>query len=216
MDEFISVFSIIDKLSPSWKDFKHMLQHNKDELSIVQLGIHFRIEKTLRIEERGKGKGKDNAGSSSVNMVEDDKNERNNKNSKENKRKFHDERYDSNKKPKMACLKCGKPDHFKNDCRVLKNNGASTFRSGQWKYVMYWMMKLLAGLTRVQLVMHVRIVIGAHSTDKQGAQLLIVIVLVLSRTWISDRIASLNGTTVKYVLEQDKAAFVRLIGVSVL
>nr|GEV86978.1 ABC transporter D family member 1 isoform X1 [Tanacetum cinerariifolium] len=31
-----------------------------------------------------------------------------------------------------------------------------------------------------------------------------------------DRIASLNGTTVKYVLEQDKAAFVRLIGVSVL
>lgn len=52
--------------------------------------------------------------------------------------------------------------------------------------------------------------------DKQGAQLLAVAVLVISRTWISDRIASLNGTTVKYVLEQDKAAFVRLIGVSVL
>lgn len=52
--------------------------------------------------------------------------------------------------------------------------------------------------------------------DKQGAQLLAVTMLVLSRTWISDRIASLNGTTVKYVLEQDKAAFVRLIGVSVL
>ncbi|KAL6502583.1 ATP-binding cassette sub- D member 1 [Orobanche hederae] len=52
--------------------------------------------------------------------------------------------------------------------------------------------------------------------DKQGAQLLAVATLVLSRTWISDRIASLNGTTVKYVLEQDKAAFIRLIGVSVL
>ncbi|KAK9078104.1 hypothetical protein SSX86_002161 [Deinandra increscens subsp. villosa] len=52
--------------------------------------------------------------------------------------------------------------------------------------------------------------------DKQGAQLLAVAVLVVSRTWISDRIASLNGTTVKYVLEQDKAAFIRLIGVSVL
>lgn len=52
--------------------------------------------------------------------------------------------------------------------------------------------------------------------DKQGAQLLAVAILVVSRTWISDRIASLNGTTVKYVLEQDKAAFVRLIGVSVL
>ncbi|KAJ0901891.1 putative ABC-type fatty-acyl-CoA transporter [Helianthus annuus] len=52
--------------------------------------------------------------------------------------------------------------------------------------------------------------------DKQGAQLLAVALLVVSRTWISDRIASLNGTTVKYVLEQDKAAFIRLIGVSVL
>ncbi|KAL3527746.1 hypothetical protein ACH5RR_012402 [Cinchona calisaya] len=52
--------------------------------------------------------------------------------------------------------------------------------------------------------------------DRQGVQLLAVAVLVISRTWISDRIASLNGTTVKYVLEQDKASFIRLIGVSVL
>ncbi|KAI5001649.1 hypothetical protein ZWY2020_026299 [Hordeum vulgare] len=52
--------------------------------------------------------------------------------------------------------------------------------------------------------------------DKQGAQLLAVALLVLSRTWISDRIASLNGTSVKYVLEQDKAAFIRLIGTSVM
>ncbi|XP_019185646.1 PREDICTED: ABC transporter D family member 1 [Ipomoea nil] len=52
--------------------------------------------------------------------------------------------------------------------------------------------------------------------DKQGVQLLSVALLVLSRTWISDRIASLNGTTVRYVLEQDKVAFIRLIGVSVL
>nr|KYP75795.1 ABC transporter D family member 1 [Cajanus cajan] len=48
--------------------------------------------------------------------------------------------------------------------------------------------------------------------DKQGAQLLAVAFLVVSRTWVSDRIASLNGTTVKFVLEQDKASFIRLIG----
>ncbi|KAG5529449.1 hypothetical protein RHGRI_029992 [Rhododendron griersonianum] len=52
--------------------------------------------------------------------------------------------------------------------------------------------------------------------DKQGAQLLAVALLVILRTGISDRIASLNGTTVKYVLEQDKDAFIRLIGISVL
>ncbi|XP_068658650.1 ABC transporter D family member 1-like [Aristolochia californica] len=52
--------------------------------------------------------------------------------------------------------------------------------------------------------------------DKQGVHLLSVAILVVSRTWISDRIASLNGTSVKYVLEQDKAAFIRLIGISIL
>nr|GEX52374.1 putative zinc finger, CCHC-type [Tanacetum cinerariifolium] len=37
MDESISVSSIIDKLPPSWKDFKHTLKHGKDDLSLVQL-----------------------------------------------------------------------------------------------------------------------------------------------------------------------------------
>ncbi|GKD79164.1 hypothetical protein Tco_1341785 [Tanacetum coccineum] len=115
MDESISMSSIIDKLPPSWKDFKHMLKHNKDELSLVQLGSHFRIEETLRMEESGKGKGKDIAGSSSVNMVEDDKNKKNNKNAKGKKRKFHEKKNDSNKKSKMTCWKCGKPGRFKKD-----------------------------------------------------------------------------------------------------
>lgn len=35
--------------------------------------------------------------------------------------------------------------------------------------------------------------------DKQGAQLAAVAFLVLSRTWISDRIASLNGTCSYFV-----------------
>ncbi|XP_010531380.1 PREDICTED: ABC transporter D family member 1 [Tarenaya hassleriana] len=52
--------------------------------------------------------------------------------------------------------------------------------------------------------------------DKQGAQLLAVVCLVVSRTLISDRIASLNGTTVKHVLEQNKVAFVRLVGISII
>ncbi|WOL09483.1 hypothetical protein Cni_G18236 [Canna indica] len=52
--------------------------------------------------------------------------------------------------------------------------------------------------------------------DRQGAKLFAVALLVVSRTWISDRIASLNGTSVKYVLEQDKTAFIRLTGISVL
>ncbi|GJX94137.1 zinc finger, CCHC-type containing protein [Tanacetum coccineum] len=114
MDESISVSSIIDKLPPSWKDFKHSLKRNKDELSLVQLGSHFRIEETLRAEESGKGKGKEIVGSSSVNMIEDGKNKNNNKNNKEKKRKSDGNNDGSNKKSKLTCWKTG---HFKKDCR---------------------------------------------------------------------------------------------------
>ncbi|GJR30996.1 hypothetical protein Tco_1107228 [Tanacetum coccineum] len=48
MDESISVSSVIDKLPPSWKDFKQTLKHNKDDLSLVQLGGHLHIEEYLR------------------------------------------------------------------------------------------------------------------------------------------------------------------------
>ncbi|GJR00964.1 hypothetical protein Tco_0523948 [Tanacetum coccineum] len=38
------VSCIIDKLPPSWKDFKHILKHLKEELTLVELGSHLRIE----------------------------------------------------------------------------------------------------------------------------------------------------------------------------
>nr|GEV53409.1 zinc finger, CCHC-type [Tanacetum cinerariifolium] len=56
MDESILVSSVMDKLPPTWKDFKHMLKHNNDELALVQLRRRFRIEETLRMEESGKRK----------------------------------------------------------------------------------------------------------------------------------------------------------------
>lgn len=40
--------------------------------------------------------------------------------------------------------------------------------------------------------------------------------VVLLRTLLQDRIARLNGRSVEHVLKQDRAAFVRLIGLSVL
>ncbi|GKD10263.1 hypothetical protein Tco_1189948 [Tanacetum coccineum] len=48
MDEAIQVSCIIDKLPPSWKDFKHTLKHKKDELTLVELGSHLHIEESLR------------------------------------------------------------------------------------------------------------------------------------------------------------------------
>ncbi|GKE99278.1 hypothetical protein Tco_0022629, partial [Tanacetum coccineum] len=43
IDEAIQVSYIIDKLFPSWKDFKHTLKHKKEELTLVELGSHLRI-----------------------------------------------------------------------------------------------------------------------------------------------------------------------------
>ncbi|GJT23559.1 hypothetical protein Tco_0893496 [Tanacetum coccineum] len=40
------VSCIIDKLLPSWKDFKHTLKHKKDELTLVELGSHLHIEES--------------------------------------------------------------------------------------------------------------------------------------------------------------------------
>nr|GEW52851.1 zinc finger, CCHC-type [Tanacetum cinerariifolium] len=48
MDETIQVSCVIDKIPPSWNDFKHTLKHKKEELTLVELGSHLRIEESLR------------------------------------------------------------------------------------------------------------------------------------------------------------------------
>ncbi|GJY86801.1 hypothetical protein Tco_0959186 [Tanacetum coccineum] len=70
MDEAIQVSCIIDKLPPSWKDFKHTLKHKKEELTIVELGSHLRIKESLRVQDSDKPKGNNVDGPSVVNTVE--------------------------------------------------------------------------------------------------------------------------------------------------
>ncbi|KAJ9550828.1 hypothetical protein OSB04_014873 [Centaurea solstitialis] len=110
MDESISVSSIIDKLPPSWKDFKNNLKHKKEELTLVELGSHFQIEQSIRDMEKVSVGGPKTVTGSSVNMVEEGKSSKAGK----GKRKFHGSNFKGpNKKPKVTCWKCGKPGHFK-------------------------------------------------------------------------------------------------------
>ncbi|GKB09800.1 hypothetical protein Tco_0843723 [Tanacetum coccineum] len=81
MDEFI-LFQVIDKLPPSWKDFKHTLKHGKDDLSLIQIGSHLRIEESLRVQDSDKDKCKEVVGPS-VNMTEEGGKNKNNKKTKE-------------------------------------------------------------------------------------------------------------------------------------
>ena len=129
MDECIAVSSIIDKLPPSWKDFKHTLKHQKEELSLVQLGSHIRIEESLRVQEKDKTEAKPDVGQPSVHMVEGNNNNQNHK-GKDIKRKF-----ENHDKP-LVCWRCQKTGHVKRNCRVnlnrnvSVNNGAGNSNSG--------------------------------------------------------------------------------------
>ena len=52
MDESIIMSNIIDKLPPSWKDFKRNLKHKKEDISLEQLANSLRVEEEIREEMR--------------------------------------------------------------------------------------------------------------------------------------------------------------------
>ncbi|GJX71946.1 hypothetical protein Tco_0309117 [Tanacetum coccineum] len=70
MEDAIQVFCIIDKLLPSWKEFKHTLKHKKEDLTLVELGSHLRIKEYFRVKDSDKPKGNNVVGPSVVNMEE--------------------------------------------------------------------------------------------------------------------------------------------------
>ncbi|VFQ82521.1 unnamed protein product [Cuscuta campestris] len=126
-DDTLVETSIIDKLLPLWKGCKRELKHNKEEMNLVQLGTHLRIEESIR-DQKGK-KVKDIAGPSSINMVKDEGFTKVKNKSKGKKRKSRNTPKPANKKAKMGCWKCGKPGHFKQNCRIGKRD-KDTSKSG--------------------------------------------------------------------------------------
>ncbi|GKE67573.1 zinc finger, CCHC-type containing protein, partial [Tanacetum coccineum] len=58
------------KLPPSSKDFKHTLKHKKEELTLVELGSHMRIEESLRVQDSDKTNNNNVVGPLVINVVE--------------------------------------------------------------------------------------------------------------------------------------------------
>ncbi|GKB84591.1 hypothetical protein Tco_0956863, partial [Tanacetum coccineum] len=90
------VSCFIEKLPPSWKDFKHTLKHQKEELTLVVLGSHLRIEESLMMQDNDKLKGNNVVGPSVVNIEEHNNSSRYTNN--RDKRKHQDTKADPNKK----------------------------------------------------------------------------------------------------------------------
>nr|GEV08362.1 zinc finger, CCHC-type [Tanacetum cinerariifolium] len=109
-------------------NFKHTLKHKKEELTLVELGSHLRIDESLRVQDSDKPKGNNVVGPSVVNMVKHNNSSRYNDN--KGKRKHHDNtRIDPNKNAKLTCWKCGKTCHIKRDCKDV-NVGNKANSSG--------------------------------------------------------------------------------------
>ncbi|GKC73460.1 hypothetical protein Tco_1119343 [Tanacetum coccineum] len=95
------VSCIIDKLFPSWKEFKHTLKHKKEVLTLVELGNHLHIEESFWVQDSDKPKSNNVDGPLVINMVKHNNSIRYNDN--KGKCKHLDTKADPNKKSKVTC-----------------------------------------------------------------------------------------------------------------
>ncbi|XP_074297772.1 uncharacterized protein LOC141628544 [Silene latifolia] len=118
MPESISVSSIIDKLPPQWKDFKHTLKHKKEEMSLTDLGKSLRIEESIRAQESAKTK--DAGKTMSINMMDIGEGSNYDRKGKKRPHNGKDKTDNPDKKSKTGCWICGKTGHLKRDCKFAK------------------------------------------------------------------------------------------------
>lgn len=118
MDDTIVVSTIIDKLPPSWRDFKRSLKHKKEDISLEDLANFLRIEEEYRKQDENKEKITPEA---KVHVVEEGQS---NKPTKKRPGQFTNAL--KFKKKKGACFHCGKPGHHKSECRHLKKKGPTS------------------------------------------------------------------------------------------
>ncbi|KAF3661646.1 putative glucan endo-1,3-beta-glucosidase A-like [Capsicum annuum] len=113
VNDAFQVTTIVEKLSPLWKDFKNYLKHKCKEMTVEDLIVQLRIEEDNKAAER---RSKGNSTINGAHIVEDNQN-----NSK--KRKKAGQRSNQPKKKfKGKCFNCGKTDHKSTDCRALKKD----------------------------------------------------------------------------------------------
>ena len=113
LSETFQVAAFIEKLLPSWRDFKNYLKHKRNELSLEDLIIRLRIEEDNRLFEKKVGK---NLEVSRANVVEGSKPNKKRKMPGKSGEGFNQ----GLKKFVGKYFNCGKYGHRAKDCKVKK------------------------------------------------------------------------------------------------
>ncbi|KAG7564246.1 Zinc finger CCHC-type [Arabidopsis suecica] len=118
LNEAFLVASIIEKLPPTWKDFKIYLKHLHEDMSFEQLILKLRVEEENRKNEKSDFSSME----AKANVIEGNnfksKGFKKNKNGK--KPFILPKGSNFKRKPQGACWVCGKPGHRAKDCRHKK------------------------------------------------------------------------------------------------
>ncbi|XP_072064343.1 uncharacterized protein [Arachis hypogaea] len=117
MDDIIIVSSIVDKLPPSWKEFKRTMKHRKDDISREQLSNHLHLEEEYRKQDDTKEQNTH----PNLHVMEDGKSNQPNKKRYQDFNKSQGNNGDIRKnKKKGNYFHCRKLGHFKKECHFLK------------------------------------------------------------------------------------------------
>ncbi|CAL8992015.1 unnamed protein product [Prunus brigantina] len=132
MNENFQVGSIIEKLPPSWNDFKIYLKHKKSDMTLDDLVLKLRVEQDHRINAKVDSVSSE----AKANIVEGRASARKPKdNSQKNKGKSYSNKLASNnkkfKKIKGSCWVCEKVGHKAQDCRHKKDGASAKSANNQ-------------------------------------------------------------------------------------
>ncbi|XP_070020492.1 uncharacterized protein [Nicotiana sylvestris] len=114
VNESFQVVAMIEKLPPSWRDFKNYLKHKRKEMKLEDLVIRLKIEEDNKTTEK---KSRGNSTIMGANIVEETAPK-----SKKRKRSSGQTKEQNKKKFKGSCYNCGKVGHKSPDCRLPKKD----------------------------------------------------------------------------------------------